>query len=151
MKSVRYAIYLCITLHFLRRCLRKSLTQVKHPTISRSGNIGGRDSLPESLRPAADELVNEIDREILQKMAKEARHKRSHGFQIVDTMVNLIRDGRMVKDINQRLEDSIEVRSVSASRRGDETQLNVDCVLSRPVEYVDMTVQLCKPSVTPYT
>ena len=48
----------------------------------------------------------------------------------------------MVKDISKRFEDSIEVRSVSASRRDGETQLNVDCVLSRPVAYVDMKVNL---------
>lgn len=142
MKSVRYAIYLCITLHFLRRCLRKSLTQVKHPTIDLSGEIGGRESLPESLRPEYDELVNEIDREILHKMVEDAHRKWSAGKPL-----NTIRAGRMVKDINKRFEDIIGntvavVRSVSASRHGNETQLNVDCVLSRPVEYVDMTVHL---------
>ena len=142
MKSVRYAIYLCITLHFLRRCLRKSLTQVKHPTIDLSGEIGGRESLPESLRPEYDELVNEIDREILHKMVEEAKHRWS-----TNKLLNTIRADRMVKDINKRFEDSIlrnsiQVRSVSASRRGDETQLNADCVLRRKVEYVDMTVQV---------
>lgn len=147
MKSVRYAIYLCITLHFLRRCLRKSLTQVKHPTIDLSGEIGGRESLPESLRPAYDEMVAEMDRETLKAMVEVARtEKSSYGFRFADKLVNTIRAGRMVKDINKRFEDiirnPIEVRSVSASRRGDETQLNVDCVLNRPVAYVDMTVHL---------
>lgn len=137
MKSVRYAIYLCITLHFLRRCLRKSLTQVRHPTIDLSGEFGGRESLPESLRPAYDELANEIDREILHKMVEEAHRKWSAG-----KLLNTIRAGRMVKDIKKRFENSIEVKSISASRCGDETQMNVDCVLSRPVEYVDIKVHL---------
>lgn len=145
MKSVRYAIYLCITLHFLRRCLRKSLTQVRHPTIDLSGEIGGRESLPESLRPAYDEMVNEIDREILHQMVEES-HRKWSANKLVNTMVNKIHAGRMVKDINKRFEDiirnPIEVRSVSASRRGDETQVNVDCVLHRKVEYVNMTVRV---------
>lgn len=143
MKSVRYAIYLCITLHFLRRCLRKSLTQVKHPTIDLSGEIGGRESLPECLRPAYDEMVAEMDRETLKAMVEVARtEKSSYGFRFADKLVNTIRAGRMVKDINKRFADSIEVKSVSASRRGNETQLNVDCVLSRPVAYVGMTVHV---------
>jgi hypothetical protein len=147
MKSVRYAIYLCITLHFLRRCLRKSLTQVRHPAFSLTGEIGGRESLPESLRPAYDEMLAEMDRETLKAMVEVARtEKPSYGFRfadrLVNTMVNTIRSGRMAKDINKRFADSVEVRSVSASRSGDETQLNIDCVLSRPVEYVDMKVHL---------
>lgn len=151
MKSVRYAIYLCITLHFLRRCLRKSLTQVRHPTIDLSGEIGGRESLPEGLRPAYDEMVAEMDRETLKAMVEVARtEKSSYGFRfadrLVNTMVNKIHAGRMVKDINKRFEDiihnTLEVRSVSASRRGNETQVNVDCVLHRKVAYVDMTVHV---------
>jgi hypothetical protein len=143
MKSVRYAIYLCITLHFLRRCLRKSLTQVRHPAFSLTGEIGGRESLPESLRPAYDEMVAEMDRETLKAMVEVARtEKSSYGFRFADKLANTIRAGRMVKDISKRFADSVEVRSVSASRRGDETQLNVDCVLSRPVEYVNMTVHV---------
>lgn len=146
MKSVRYAIYLGIFLHFLRRCLRKSLTQVKHPTFDTSGKIGGREALPECLRASYDELVNEIDREILHQLVEDAERKQRYGFQFADKLVNAVRATRMVKDISKRFEDSIgntlEVKSVSASRRGDETQLNVDCVLSRPVAYVDMTVHL---------
>lgn len=147
MKSVRYAIYLCITLHFLRRCLRKSLTQVRHPTIDLSGEFGGRESLPESLRPAYDEMVAEMDRETLKAMVEVARtEKPSYGFRFADRLLNTIRAGRKVKDINKRFEDNIrntiEVRSVSASRRGEETQLKVDCVLHRKVEYVDMTVRV---------
>jgi hypothetical protein len=123
------------------------LTQVKHPTIDLSGEIGGRESLPECLRPAYDEMVTEMDRATLKAMVEVARaNKPSYGFRFADKLVNTIRAGRMVKDINKRFEDiirnPIEVRSVSASRRGDETQLNVDCVLSRPVAYVDMTVHL---------
>jgi hypothetical protein len=123
------------------------LTQVKHPTIDLSGEIGGRESLPECLRPAYDEMVAEMDRETLKAMVEVARtEKSSYGFRFADKLVNTIRAGRMVKDINKRFEDiirnPIEVRSVSASRRGDETQLNVDCVLSRPVAYVDMTVHV---------
>ncbi len=93
--------------------------------------------MPECLWPAYDELANEIDREILHKMVEESHRKWSAG-----KLLNTIRVGRMVKDINKRFEDMIEVRSVRASRRGDETQLNVDCVLSRPVEYVDIKVHV---------
>lgn len=148
MKSVRYAVYLGIFLHFLRRCLRKSLTQVKHPTIDLSGELGGRESLPEGLRPAYDEMLAEMDRETLKAMVEVARtEKPSYGRQFADKLVNTIRSVCMVKDINKRFEDSIlsnsiQVRSVSASRRGDETQLNVDCVLRRKAEYVDITVHL---------
>lgn len=103
--------------------------------------------MPESLRPTYDEMVAEMDRETLKAMVEVARtEKSSYGFRfankLVNTMVNKIHASRMVKDINKRFEDIIEVRSVSASRRGDETQLNVDCVLSRPVEYVYMTVHV---------
>lgn len=146
MKSVRYAIYLCITLHFLRRCLRKSLTQVKHPTIDLSGEIGGRESLPEGLRPAYDEMVAEMDRETLKAMVEVARTEKPSYGGFADKLVNTFHSVCMVKDINKRFEDSIhntiEVRSVSASRRGDETQLKVDCVLHRKVEYVDMAVRV---------
>jgi len=99
--------------------------------------------LPESLRPAYDEMVAEMDRETLKAMVEVARtEKSSYGFRFADKLANTIRAGRMVKDISKRFADSVEVRSVSASRRGDETQLNVDCVLSRPVEYVNMTVHV---------
>ena len=96
-------------------------------------------------------MVAEMDRETLKAMVEVARtEKSSYGFRfadkLVNTMFNTIHAGRMVKDINRRFEDSIrstlEVRSVSASSRGDETQLNVDCVLSRPVEYVYMKVHV---------
>lgn len=90
-------------------------------------------------------MVNEIDREILHQMVEES-HRKWSANKLVNTMVNKIHAGRMVKDINKRFEDIIhnplEVRSVSASRRGGETQVNVDCVLHRKVEYVDMTVRV---------
>lgn len=102
--------------------------------------------MPECLRASYDELVNEIDREILHQLVEDAERKQRYGFQFAGKLVNAVRATRMVKDISKRFEDSIgntlEVKSVSASRRGDETQLNVDCVLSRPVAYVDMTVHL---------
>ncbi len=103
--------------------------------------------MPESLRPAYDEMVAEMDRETLKAMVEVARtEKPSYGFRFADRLLNTIHASRMVKDINKRFEDNIrntiEVRSVSASRRGDETQLKVDCVLHRKVEYVDMTVRM---------
>ena len=151
MKSVRYAIYLGIFLHFLRRCLRKSLTQVKHPSIDLSGEIGGRDSLPESLRPAYDEMVTAMDRETLKAMVEVARtEKSSYGFRVADKLVNAIRAGRMLKDIQRKVEDIVnvgymEVTSVDTSHDKDGNVIptvGVNAILSRPVEYVEMKVSV---------
>jgi hypothetical protein len=149
MKSVRYAIYLGIFLHFLRRCLRKSLTQVKHPSIDLSGEIGGRESLPESLRPAYDEMVTAMDRETLKAMVDLARtEKPSYGFRFADKLVNAIRAGRMLKDIQHKVEGIVnvgymEVTSVDTSHDKDGNVIpavGVNAILSKPVEYVEMKV-----------
>ena len=155
MKSVRYAVYIGIFLHFLRRCLRKSLTQVTHPTINLSGEIGGRESLPESLRPAYDEMVTEMDRETLKAMVEVARaEKPSYGFRfadkLVNTMVNKIHAGRMLKDIQSKVEDIVnvgymEVTSVDTSHDKDGNVIptvGVNAILSKPVEYVEMKVSV---------
>jgi hypothetical protein len=149
MKSVRYAIYLGIFLHFLRRCLRKSLTHVKHPSIDLSGEIGGRESLPESLRPAYDEMVTAMDRETLKAMVDLARtEKPSYGFRFADKLVNAIRAGRMLKDIQHKVEGIVnvgymEVTSVDTSHDKDGNVIpavGVNAILSKPVEYVEMKV-----------
>jgi hypothetical protein len=136
MKSVRYAIYLGIFLHFLRRCLRKSLTQVKHPTLDLSGEIGGRDSLPESLYPAYNDMATAIDRETLKAMVEVAlTEKSSYG---------------MLKDIQRKVEDIVnvgymEVTSVDTSHDKDGNVIptvGVNAILSRPVEYVEMKVSV---------
>ena len=155
MKSVRYAVYIGIFLHFLRRCLRKSLTQVKHPSIDLSGEIGGSESLPEGLRPAYDEMVAEMDREILKAMVVIARkEKPSYGFRfadkLVNTMANKIHTGRMLKDIQRKVDDIVnvgymEVTSVDTSHDKDGNLIKtvgVNAMMSRPVEYVDMKVSL---------
>ena len=151
MKSVRYAIYLGIFLHFLRRCLRNSLTQVKHPTIDLSGEIGGRESLPEGLRPAYDEMAAEMDRETLKAMVEVARtEKSSYGLRFADKLANAIRSGRMAKGIQRKVEDSInvgymEVTSVDTSHDKDGNVIQtvgVNVMLSRPVEYVEMKVSV---------
>lgn len=151
MKSVKYAIYLGIFLHFLRRCLRKSLAQVKHPTIDLSGEIGGRESLPESLRPAYDEMVAEMDRETLKAMVEFARtEKPSYGSRFADRLANTIRSRRMVKDIQRKVEDSInvgymEVTSVDTSHDKDGNVIptvGVNVMLSKQVEYVEMKVSV---------
>jgi len=136
MKSVRYAIYLGIFLHFLRRCLRKSLTQVKHPTLDLSGEIGGRDSLPETLHPAYNDMATAIDRETLKAMVEVAlTEKSSYG---------------MLKDIQRKVEDIVnvgymEVTSVDTSHDKDGNVIptvGVNAILSRPVEYVEMKVSV---------
>ena len=155
MKSVRYAVYIGIFLHFLRRCLRKSLTQVKHPTLDLSGEIGGRDSLPESLRPAYDEMVTAMDRETLKAMVEVARkEKPSYGFRfadkLVNTMGNKIHAGKMLNDIQRKVEDIVnvgymEVTSVDTSHDKDGNVIpavGVNAMLSKPVEYVEMKVSV---------
>lgn len=151
MKSVRYAVYIGIFLHFLRRSLRKSLTQVKHPSIDLSGEIGGRESLPESLRPAYDEMVTAMDRETLKAMVEVARtEKSSYGFRFADKLVNAIRAGRMLKDIQRKVEGIVnvgymEVTSVDTSHdKGGNVipTVGVNAMLSKPVEYVEMKVSV---------
>ena len=151
MKSVRYAIYLGIFLHFLRRCLRKSLTEVKHPTLDLSGETGGRESLPECLRPAYDEMVTDMDRATLKAMVDLARaNKPSYGFRFADKLVNAIRAGRMVKGIQRKVEDIVnvgymEVTSVDTSHGKDGNVIptvGVNAILSKPVDYVEMKVSV---------
>jgi hypothetical protein len=127
------------------------LTQVKHPTIDLSGEIGGRDSLPESLRPAYDEMVTAMDRETLKAMVEVARtNKPSYGFRFADKLVNAIRAGRMLNDIQRQVENIVnvgymEVTSVDTSHDKDGNAImavDVNAMLSRPVEYVEMKVSV---------
>jgi hypothetical protein len=127
------------------------LTQVKHPTIDLSGEIGGRDSLPESLRPAYDEMVTAMDRETLKAMVEVARtNKPSYGFRFADKLVNAIRAGRMLNDIQRQVENIVnvgymEVTSVDTSHDKDGNAImavDVNAMLSRPVEYVEMKVSI---------
>lgn len=144
MKSIKYAIYAGIALHFIRLCLRKSLTQEIRPTIDLSKEKGGRKAIPECLRPMYDSTVDEIDRAILREIVGQAKSRNSFGIG------NALRSGRMVKGIQRKLEDSInvgymEVTSVDTSHDKDGNviaKVDVNAMLSRPVEYVEMKVSV---------
>lgn len=140
MKSIKYAIYAGIALHFIRLCLRKSLTQEIRPTIDLSKEKGGRKAM-------YDSTVDEIDRAILREIGGQAKSRNSLG---IGNALSAIHSGRMLKGIQRKLEDSInvgymEVTSVDTSHDKDGNviaKVDVNAMLSRPVEYVEMKVSV---------
>lgn len=147
MKSIKYAIYAGIALHFIRLCLRKSLTQEIRPTIDLSKEKGGRKAIPECLRPMYDSTVEEIDRAILREIVGQAKSRNSLG---IGNALRAIHSGRMLKGIQRKLEDSInvgymEVTSVDTSHDKDGNviaKVDVNAMMPRPVEYVEMKVSV---------
>ena len=123
MKSVRYAVYLGIFLHFLRRCLRKSLTQPAEKPKFEFGTSNDRIGTMNDMRVALlaekmkDDITDEIDREIIRDMLT----------------------GKRPYDI--------EVTSV---RPAPDTlhKIMVDCVVRRQVDYLNLTIDVQRNSLS---
>lgn len=123
MKSVRYAVYLGIFLHFLRRCLRKSLTQPAAKPKFEFGTSNDRIDTMNDMQVARlaekmkDDVTDEIDREILRDMLK----------------------GKRPYDI--------EITSV---RPAPDTlhKIMVDCVVRRQVDYVNLKIDARRNSLS---
>jgi hypothetical protein len=123
MKSVRYAVYLGIFLHFLRRCLRKSLTQPVEKTKFEFGTSNDRIDTINDMRVARlaekmkDDIADEIDREIIREMLT----------------------GKQPYDI--------EVTSV---RPAPDTlhKIMVDCVVRRQVDYLNLKIDVHRNSLS---
>lgn len=103
MRSVKYAAYAAIGLHFLRLCLRKSLTQV--PKKKKCPDDG---ELPECLREQKDAIQTQIDREILHSMVE---YVKTHNGDLPRYSVEF--RGSLAKKLNQivtlrKYEDEIE-------------------------------------------
>ena len=123
MRSVRYAVYLGIFLHFLRRCLGKSLSQPAKKTKFEFGTSNDRIDTMNDMQVARlaekmkDSITEEIDREIIRDMLT----------------------GKRPYDI--------EVTSV---RPAPDTlhKIMVDCVVRRQVEYLNLKIDVHRNSLS---
>lgn len=147
MRSVRYAIYLCIMLHFLRRCLRKSLTQVKKPKKADLPEWWNDPKVNKALYPSQKEFQDDIDREILAEMAMVA--KSGHSLSSINTafMAWSIRKAfaEHVSDGLKKRADNVnsDIISIEHSREPDGVY-RVDVKLSqkRSADHIDVRINV---------
>lgn len=122
MRSIRYAIYMSIGLHFLRRCLRKSLTQpakVK-PKKADNGDLGW------------SEVQSAIDRMVMGEMVRYAQEHDGNLPKNDEEFRSMV-----LHDMNrncvtiQELKDSLTVYHVDVRPKVSVKAVNVKCKVSR--------------------